>query len=137
MGTCGTLGGALGVPRAYTSLGRGFFYNFIFKIKKSVSLFCASTGGLSRRYLKTNHSLYSNSELFLKGHLQVGLILYVNVTDSFLANYFRSRNHCRQEIINDPRCFCSPAHPPPFPPPFLTPLCVSDDPFFRNGSVRQ
>jgi hypothetical protein len=66
-------------------LGRGFFYNFIFKIKKSVSLFCASTGGLSRRYLKTNQRLAANSVLFLKGHLQVGLIsICNNITDSSL-----------------------------------------------------
>ena len=101
-------------------LGRGFFYNFIFKIKKSVSLFCASTGGLSRRYLKSNPKPNANSELFLKGHLQVGLIsickCYGFIFGMRLTNHFRSRNHCRQEIMSDPRCFCSSAHPLPHPP---------------------
>ena len=112
-----------------TNLGRGFFYNFIFKIKKSVSLFCASTGGLSRRYLKSNPKVDLNSELFLKGHLQVGLIsickCYGFISGMRLTNHFRSRNHCRQEIMTDPRCFCSSAHPLPLPPILSHPtLCL-------------
>ena len=94
-----------------------------------MSLFCASTGGLSRRYLKTNQKVDLNSPLFLKGHLQVGLIsickCYGFISGMRSTNYFRPRNHCRQEIMSDPRYFCSPTHPPPLRPTLSHPtLCL-------------
>jgi hypothetical protein len=57
-----------------------------------VSLFCASTGGLSRRYLKTNQKPDANSPLFLKGHLQVGLISICNNITDLSLNAVIQRN---------------------------------------------